>query len=96
MANENKYNGWQNYFTWCINLHLTNDESVYKNIMFFKERLEMDGANGKDLVYELASYIKEYVQDYFIDNADLFIIADILGYALCECNFIEIAEGFCE
>ena len=65
-------------------------------IMDYKEQLERDGASGKQLIYDLASFISEYVEQYFIDNAELFIIADILGYALVECNFIEIAESFCE
>lgn len=94
--NEKKYNGWHNYHTWCINLHLTNNERVYKMIMDYKEQLERDGATGKQLIYDLASFISEYVEQYFIDNAELFIIADILGYALVECNFIEIAGSFCE
>lgn len=97
MANTNKYNGWQNYYTWCISLHLLNDYGFYSYIMEWKERLIADGAKDEELAYELSEFIKEMVDNYFIDNApDAYMITDLLGYALCECNFIEIAKAFIE
>jgi len=32
MSDEQGYNGWTNYETWCVNLWLTNDQGLY-NLM---------------------------------------------------------------
>lgn len=36
-----RYNGWSNYETWCVNLHLTNDQGLYRYARSFTSAEEL-------------------------------------------------------
>jgi len=90
---EEEYNGWTNYETWALNLHLTNDRDTYdywtaymKNhemhevIDELKESLEHD----QELLYEGESISKE-AKDMLHDIGSIWRI-----------NFYEVASAFKE
>ena len=33
MTEDTTYNGWKNHATWCVNLHLSNDEPLYRETL---------------------------------------------------------------
>jgi len=84
----NTYNGWKNYETWAVNLWLNNEAGHYHMIR--------EQASVLD-IYELATYIREYVEE-MMDALDIptSMFSDLLNAALSEVNWDEIAEGFKE
>ena len=78
--NEKKYNGWVNYETWCVNLWMGESGSEY-----WEERAR----EAKD-VYELSQMIKEEHEEFIPETTGVY--ADLLGAALSEVNWYEIAE----
>ena len=58
MANEKGYQGWANYETWAVNLHITNDYNSYN---YWTER-------AKELKdeYKLADELKTWLDDYAV------------------------------
>ena len=81
-----KYNGWTNYETW--NVALWNDfndiaEEIYSN----------DSANA---LYNLQQHIKDFVEEFnpILDDASMY--NDILGAALSQVDYYEIARHYIE
>lgn len=99
-----KYNGWTNYATWCVNLWLSNDESTYfylvqqateikNNPDYFKIG---DQKILKNPVVRLADIIKHMIDDSnpILDQADLY--NDVLRHALAFVDYQEIAKSYLE
>ena len=89
-----KYNGWSNYETWCVNLWLDNDEYSQRELRCFAEQCvedaQIDGSDKSHAVYECSKMIQESVELMMPDIEGLF--ADLLNSALSEVNYYEIAE----
>ncbi len=96
MLEDKKYNGWNNYETWNVALWIDNDQCSYE------ERCEMaqqawDDADGDedDAKSSLAKSLQSWVEEMQPDlGASMF--ADLLGAALSEVDWYEIAENFLE
>lgn len=87
MAN---YNGWKNYCTWAAALWIDNEESTYR---YFRERVEEIKAETDDeneRKYQLAELIKEFIEDN-APELSASVYSDLLGFALGEIDFYEIA-----
>lgn len=69
-----KYNGWNNYATWLVNLHFTNNEGDYERLRELTEesRVEFDDAYPDYVPGQTSDdeYIKENKQDTISDLAD--------------------------
>ena len=79
------YNGWKNYETWNVALWIDNEEGSYE------ERRNM--AQCARSVGEYAQKLKEWVEEMAPDlGASMF--ADLLGAALSEVDWHEIAEAW--
>ena len=93
---ENKYNGWTNYETWTVKLHLDNDQLMSDTV---------NGLAGSERdAYALGKQIEEW-----IDSMDPFhgddveratkriygssLWADLLNASIREVNFTEIAQS---
>jgi len=84
---EKGYNGWTNYETWNVKLWLDNEEYTYHDMVDLARHAIDSG--------RLAGQIKEYVEDMMPDlGASMF--ADLLGAALHEVDWYEIAEAYFE
>jgi hypothetical protein len=80
------YNGWSNYPTWAVRLHLDNDAGLYWSY----RRLNRQARN----VNQLANYIKDFVHELMPPPKGL--AGDLLYYALEIVDWDEIAESIRE
>ena len=85
MADE-KYNGWTNYETWCVNLWLNNDEGSYEHL---RDLAQNDQADPYDKGNMLKNFIDEL--NPLAEEASMF--TDLLNGALSEVNWVEIVKA---
>lgn len=100
-AEDQTYNGWTNYETWCVNLWLSNEENSYH---YWDDRAKH--WHGEDSTSEywnqaesakfnLADELKEWHEDRsnraFGDTASVF--TDLTSSALQDVDWQEIAAG---
>ena len=106
--NNNPYNGWTNYETWVVNLWMDNEqgshdywvgqaEYVYNN----QAEEQKHFSKMEDAVVILAEKLKdehEEAKDEILEHVQLTasVWADLLGAALSETNWREIAEHLLE
>jgi hypothetical protein len=92
MANDKGYNGWSNYETWNVKLWIDNDQGSYE---LWRERTqecwEANGHDKEDTINELARCLKEDHQENMPEVQGTY--ADLLGAALSEVDWYEIAEA---
>lgn len=106
--NNSTYNGWTNYETWVVNLWMDNEEGSHDYWLEIAEDVYNNQAEEQkhftkkeDAVSILSDMLKsEYEdgKDYILEEIDLSssVWADLLGAALCEVNWREIAEHLLE
>jgi hypothetical protein len=96
---DQRYNGWTNYETWNVSLWLDNDEGSYTYVRERADELKAEAVAARDEnesvddpTYELAEWLEEFVEETTPDlGASMF--ADLLGAALSEVDWREIAES---
>ena len=100
MTTETKtYNGWTNYETWNVKLWMDNEEPSYRYWQEFTQEVwdaaEAGGVftRSEDARYRLADRLKEEITDGspLIEAPSMY--SDLLGAALCEVNWEEIANA---
>ncbi len=104
MSEDTTYNGWKNYPTWCVNLWLSNDEGLYREAQERTEqtridigsRLEPGEERTRTTRYTLANNFKDWVVDDLAPDLGATFTADLLGYALGEVDWDEIADAWLE
>ena len=95
------YSGWKNYPTWCVNLWLSNDEGLY-NETRERARAELDDTDEdapqadriEDARGAFSRNLKEWVCDELAPDLGASFAADLLGYALGEVDWYELAEAW--
>jgi hypothetical protein len=88
MSNQQGYNGWSNYPTWCVSLWLGNDRPLYD-----ETRRRLRGLTQR---HEAADALKTFVRDELAPDLGASFAADLLGYALDEVDWIEIVDAWRE
>lgn len=96
-----KYNGWTNYETWAVALWIDNEDGSYRHWRTrAREELanETDGAphlaKGREkraAAQTLAEELKQEITEGAPDIEGIY--ADLLGAALSEVNWYEVAES---
>jgi len=94
------YNGWKNYPTWAVNLWLSNDEGLYnatreraQEILSETESRSQYWTLEESRTFALADELKSWVTDELAPDLGATFAADLLGYALDEVDWNEIAEA---
>ena len=97
------YNGWTNYETWCVKLWLDNEQSTSE---YWSEqaqeqfenaeiRAEKYFSQSEKARFTLADQLKQQITDEQPEmGASMY--SDLLGAALSEVNWNEIANAFLE
>ena len=87
-ADEQGYNGWTNYETWCVSLWLGNEEPLYLETR--------DMARSAATVYVLSDQLREFAEGLppaaaVLEHASF--VSDLLGAALTAVDWDEIATN---
>lgn len=99
------YNGWKNYPTWAVNLWLSNEEALYREAMGRVAAIATDAPNTPNVAegvwtveqatrFDVANNFKEWVTDDLAPDLGASFAADLLGYALGEVDWNEIADAW--
>lgn len=96
-----RYNGWENYETWCVYLWLTNDEGSYR---YWREEATRHRKEArKDASEKLAEQLRETFEQFHPFRGEHLakpnepdVYCDLLDAALSEVDWREIADAFLE
>jgi hypothetical protein len=95
-----EYNGWTNYETWLVALHIDNDEGSYQyrcemaEPFLAPERATSITDSYSDAVAGYADAIQAWVTDELVPDLGPTLASDLLSAALSEVNWREIAENW--
>lgn len=98
------YNGWKNYPTWCVNLWLSNDEGLYRTASLTVGDAKRHGDPPRvylaDMLKEMVLEIRVGVDNGYGGSETVEGLtgfhADLLGYALDQVDWFEIADAWLE
>jgi len=91
---ENKYNGWSNYPTWVFKLWIDNDQYLYNDIYnYIKQNI-----NKRFIISISIEYLQDIAEDMTQEqyNNKGSFTNDLIGYALNQINYNEIAQAIIE
>lgn len=85
------YNGWTNYETWCVKLHMDNDE--YSQRYWGRQAREAvrDHEGARGCIGVLADQLEDWHKEGMPQVAGVY--ADMLNAAFSEVNWNEIARN---
>jgi hypothetical protein len=100
---DTRYNGWTNYETWNVKLWMDNDQGSYHGgqdaaqTAWDEAEAERSFTREERATLDLADSLKESYEDAMADilegaHQSASVWADLLGAALSEVNWYEIAE----
>jgi len=102
MPDEQGYNGWTNYETWAVNLHLTNDQGLYHYVMMFnsadslKQAITDKWYDAYDYLYDAALIRFGTMGERNRDRLLTLMYQDLLIASLQSVNWYEIYDGLHE
>jgi len=94
------YNGWRNYETWAVALWIDNEQGTAERAREltkeYAEEPQVNKLTGRDqTAYQLGKAIREWVEEEMLPAlGDASLQADLLGAAVSEVNWYEIAEHY--
>lgn len=102
-----RYNGWANYPTWAVNLWLSNDEPLYRETQRIADIMREQAPDDENVrngiwtvedtaKFRLADHLKTWVTDELAPDLGASFAADLMGYALGEVDWEEIADAWLE
>ena len=94
MSKQERYNGWTNYETWCLNIWIDNDQ--YLNERKAELVREVTLHYDDKQVYELSLLLESMVEELKDNALEVGLLSDLLGGAIGKINFYELAEHYIE
>lgn len=88
VAIDTAYNGWSNRETWAVNLWLTNDESLYSQLLAAIELQESASIKAE----WLAERVQEQL-DWFLEDQDASLWVDMLRGSFYRVDWVEIMRA---
>ena len=94
------HNGWTNYETWAVALWIDNEQGTSERAremaQEFAEEPQINKLTGRDqTAYQLGKAINEWVEEEMLPAiGEASLQADLLGAAVSEVNWYEIAEHY--
>ena len=101
MTEDTTYNGWKNYPTWAVDLWLSNDEGLYRQTLEIVTNAKAGSFDTGEPSPEtprlaVADALREWVHDDLAPDLGASFAADLLGYALDQVDWFEIADAWLE
>src|SRR4030095_4150752 len=104
MDDTSGYNGWTNYPTWAVNLWLSNDEGLYnttREMVAATVESEHEAETEETWTrqsprHAVGEVLKDWVCDELAPDLGATFAADLLGYALGQVDWDEIANAWLE
>jgi hypothetical protein len=96
------YNGWNNYETWNVALWIDNDQGSYSQRCEMAQQSydEAEASTHLTRKEEAASALARQLQDWIEEMnplaSEASLFSDLLGAALSEVDWYEIAQNFLE
>ena|SRR5690242_2799009 len=97
MSSDRTYQGWANYETWAVKLWIDNEEGSY-NYWRDRTREVWDDSSATQYMsrsqqarYTLSDALKSEHEENMPDSGGVY--GDLLGAALCEVDWREIADA---
>jgi hypothetical protein len=101
------HNGWKNFPTWAVNLWLENDEGLHNATREIVGNVAQEARTADQVVdgiwtveqatrYNVADALRTWVQDELAPDLGASFAADLLGYALDEVDWDEVADAWIE
>jgi cytochrome P450 len=101
MADNQKYQGWANHTTWCINLWLSNEEGSYR---YWTERAQAawDDSDEDSTPEERSAEARQTLADWLKDEieeanplaAGGSMWSDLISSAIEDCDWWELANAW--
>lgn len=96
---DKKCNGWTNYETWCVNLWIGEGSSDYWNEIALEVYSESEAdtcfSRVERATLDFSDKLKDEIEES-LPELGASMAADLLGAAMSEVNWYEIAEHFIE
>jgi hypothetical protein len=90
------YNGYPNWETYTVSLHLDQDLQGIVNEMM--EEYDLDGKEQYEVTYDVAEHIKEWTWDYYHMTAtqefEKTIFHDMIHGCMTTCDWTFLAKHF--
>jgi hypothetical protein len=89
------YNGWKNYATWLIALHIDNDQALHEHAITLVGNDDCEWGRAKAAIhlrewfYELIVEIEERIPNNYL-------ICDMINCTLGQVDWMEIADHYIE
>lgn len=96
------YNGWKNYETWNVALWIDNDQSTYSmRTQWAQDAWDSAVADkyftrADRAILALSETLKEFIEEYNPLSRTATLYTDLLGAALSEVDYYEIAKNWLE
>ena len=91
------YNGWTNYETWLVALWIDNDPGTYERRReMATEAYEANECDRDAASRDLAEELKVWVEEELAPTPEPGLLSDLVGAALGEVNWDEIASNYIE
>jgi len=94
MSEHEKYNGWTNYETWCLNIWIDNDQYLAERKAELIREVSINYDDRQ--VYELSLLLESMVEELREDALQVGLLSDLLGGAIGKINFYELAQHYWE
>ena len=90
------YNGWTNYPTWLVALHINNDQSLQNHAFHIWEMGSQDDCDWG--LYDYGQALKEWMDELTdaVNKAipNSYLVTDLISFTLVSVNWRELAESF--
>ena len=100
MSDEQGYNGWTNYETWSVSLIVNNDKGLQDEAHEIVRNVLDDEGTTYDVAAAIQDWISQweptsdqFKSDEYDGNAFGYLWSQLIGAALSEVNWDEIAEN---
>ena len=94
MSEHERYNGWTNYETWCLNIWIDNDQYLAERKAELIREVSINYDDRQ--VYELSLLLESMVEELREDALQVGLLSDLLGGAIGKINFYELAKHYWE